>query len=429
MSSNTPASPPPLSTTTTTHRSATAVASANARERRKRELDALKAENEKLKLERDRYLQHIDELQAKVNEMREKDGELDVQLENELLKAQLKEHATFVEALIHQAKFGPPAITLSPEHDKIKLYRQGADFAVQQVLSLLTRSVKQSSEWTLGRFNRKISAPFAVSYQIIPDFIKTSETRLNLRTDLVFEAKPEQVLAQYMNLWTNDEMLKTFFRGSNFRPSSDLTQITHNVTLLNDSLTTNGETLGALHTREETGTKGIDMLFAFSKKKVDVAYGTLVGTSLHCSLLEPWKRESVLLLARSSQKHDETTNSNYSLWVEGCIAWEQEPGLCRMTTIVSVPENWVLFAKAIVFDEFIHNGVVNDKFLELTERFMESMKGSSVTSSSSSSSSSNYNMGGRSSYSNNSSSSSGTNNSSSNNYNNDGNIKKLKQSE
>lgn len=194
-----------------------AYASKRAREKRKQEVESLKKENERLRLEREMFLQHMEELQNKVIEMREKDGDVDLVLENELLKTQLEEHRLFIQNLTKMGLISPS----SSAEEKKKLYRQGVDYALNKIQSLLSSAVRQASEWKLAKTTPEVSlvpgSVFQVHYQVVPDFSESNVavSRLNVRSDHFIPNVDAKFAADfYWSLWTNIDLVRTFFQNS-----------------------------------------------------------------------------------------------------------------------------------------------------------------------------------------------------------------------
>jgi predicted nuclease with TOPRIM domain len=84
-------------------------ASRKLRKRKKVEEEELRKENDRLREERLRLLRHINDLEAKLNEL----VEPDLDLENELLKAQLEQHRGFIDGFLQQLSVVEPSGTAS----------------------------------------------------------------------------------------------------------------------------------------------------------------------------------------------------------------------------------------------------------------------------------------------------------------------------
>jgi hypothetical protein len=279
-------------------------------------------------------LAHIEDLQAKVIEMREREGDVDLVLENELLKAQLEEHKGFVQGLIRMGGNVPAGNLV----EKKKLYRQGADYAVSKVQALLASTVRSSGEWRRAHVSPELLSMFpegadlALWYQIVSDFSSTSASssapnppaqRLNIRCDqIVPNCTANHVAETYWALWTDLQVVRDFFRHTTHVNPTDVTTsvVFHDETgsilprpvsittkiesstpssttatmalVVNNnnnatSTTTNGnrevknvieeEALATLHTREniEGGPHVMNNVFVASKSRVAIAKGSL----------------------------------------------------------------------------------------------------------------------------------------------------------
>ncbi len=194
-------------------RSASARASKAAREKRKQMLNELIDENKKLLQEREQFLQKIDDLQTKIQEIRESEGDVDVFMENELLKSQLQEHKFFVSSLMKMASGVP-----TKQADRYRLYRQGADYGVTSFLSILDRSTRQilsenDNPWTIApmEFTQSLGSSGGIScrYQFVDDAQIPDKKRLVLRFDHVRkDCKAADVADIYWSVWTNISLLK-----------------------------------------------------------------------------------------------------------------------------------------------------------------------------------------------------------------------------
>mmetsp|Transcript_18885 Transcript_18885/g.32834 ORF Transcript_18885/g.32834 Transcript_18885/m.32834 type:complete len:417 (+) Transcript_18885:112-1362(+) len=221
-------------------RRAVAKASKTARQKKKREMAVLLEENKRLHAERAEFLQKIEDLVAKVQEMRE-GGDIDTHIENELLKAQLEEYKTFVGALQRMATGIP-----TNDDTKRRLYKKGADYAISCVLSLLTRSVREKSLWQRGKLPVEIAVKdgktnLAMWFRYIHDFKPESSNlsphsglapggkgsgnavgatgstgggvRLQVRVDqLIPGVDPKSLADVYWSLWNDQNVTQQFFQ-------------------------------------------------------------------------------------------------------------------------------------------------------------------------------------------------------------------------
>lgn len=358
----------------TSSKSKVAQASKNARERRKKEFETLMEENQKLREEREKYLLRIEHLQLKVVEMREDEGDIDLQLENELLKAQLSEHSLFVNGLIKMSD-GVPTSAL----EKKQLYRQGADYANVHITSLLTRSVRLSGQWQSGKVPSCGSdLQLSVCFQHVVD-PASGARRLNMRTDQVFPfpATADMVSAVYWSLWTNNDVVRSLIEESNMSASGISTStILHSDELNSDS----DESLATLYTRDENQ----HHVFVASKRETSIARGSLAvaidGDDVQGELAQPWKRRKCQMCARSNTNvnrlqevegnalaKQELNNPTY---VEGCAVWDLDGDRgCRVAAIMSIVDGFKV-GNFCGFDMVSADGAVSESFVALSRAFM-----------------------------------------------------------
>lgn len=118
-------------------KAAVAAASRATRAKKKREMEALRERNVELLRERQEFKKIVANLQLKAQANREA-GEIDLETENKLLRAELQEHKTFI-AQFKRLADGIPVSTTAKNVATLK----GAKAAVGQVLGLLnTRYVE-----------------------------------------------------------------------------------------------------------------------------------------------------------------------------------------------------------------------------------------------------------------------------------------------
>ena len=380
-----------------TNKSKVAVASKNARERRKKELETLLEENSKLKEERERFLQHIEMLQEKVIEMREKEGDIDLQLENDLLKAQLSEHSLFISALMRMANGVPTS-----DAEKRQLYRQGADYAVAHINSLLSRSVRLAGEWKIAKIPHALGASMAVWFQHVTD-PGSGLRRLNLRADhIIPNVSADVVSSLYWSLWTSQAALQEIFQGSYV----DATEISNEV-ILHDELVLNPnegqdreESLATVYTRDEKA----HHVFIASKREQSIARGSLalamIGDDVGGQMIQPWKRRKCKMCARSNtnvnrlQENDPVIASHSSssscpslsisslnnpTYIEGSVAWDLDDNRgCRIASVLSLVEGFTV-GKFDAFALIAPDGSVSDNFATFIRSFLTMLRSHEYT--------------------------------------------------
>ena len=379
-------------------------ASKRAREKRKQEVESLKKENEKLRLEREMFLQHMEDLQNKVIEMREKDGDVDLVLENELLKTQLEEHRLFIQNLTKMGLVSPSSST----EEKKKLYRQGVDYALNKIQSLLSSTTRQSSEWKLAKSTPEVNlipgTVFQVHYQVVPDFSESNVavSRLNIRSDHFIPNVDAKFAGDfYWSLWTNIDLVRMFFQNSPATTNNFVDVTLHDELMEEEEIVADAslvlgvkslknnlmqrEKLCTICTKEQVFSEpssssstsvnneepGImNNIFVACKGIADFSLSTLNipefslpdesnsssgkkkkrktndgNANVDEASFGNNKRVSTYLCARSSTRQDpnDDFHSISSLYVEGSVCWnvEGENG-CRISSIISFPETFPL---------------------------------------------------------------------------------------
>jgi len=161
---------------TNKRRAAVAAASRATRAKRKRELEDLRLKNIQLEKERDKFLSTIADLQMKVQSLRET-GSVDLRMENDLLRAELKEHKNFI-ANFKRIADGMPASNSA----KKVMIKQGSDTAISQVLGLLATSMVDPS-WKRGHVHEH--PELLLMYQCLPHGVPHELTkRMSVRVDV-----------------------------------------------------------------------------------------------------------------------------------------------------------------------------------------------------------------------------------------------------
>uniref|UniRef100_A0A7S3PPU3 BZIP domain-containing protein n=1 Tax=Aplanochytrium stocchinoi TaxID=215587 RepID=A0A7S3PPU3_9STRA len=180
-------------------RAAVAAASRATRAKKKRQLEDLRDQHIKLKQEREEFLSKIAELQMNVQSLRNA-GSTDLRMENDLLRAELKEHKAFI-AQLKRVADGLPTTNIS----KRVLMLRGANSAVSQVLGLLSTSMVDPS-WTAGNILKY--PQIKMKYQRLPHG-STSKTarRVTFRLDIPFAPIPAEGIAEVIwNTWEKADL-------------------------------------------------------------------------------------------------------------------------------------------------------------------------------------------------------------------------------
>eukprot|EP00924_Labyrinthula_sp_SR-Ha-C_P000972 snap_masked-scaffold_7-processed-gene-9.11-mRNA-1 protein AED:1.00 eAED:1.00 QI:0/-1/0/0/-1/1/1/0/669 len=195
-----------------------AEASRATRAKRKREMEDLKQRNKRLEVERETFLTTIQELQVKIQSLRQSGG-IDLRLENDLLKAELAEHKRFINDFKNIA-------TQSPTKNSAKkvLIVQSSDTAVSQVLGLVASSMVDPS-WVYGvcrafplvqlRFQR---LPFGTS--------AVTAKRTTIRADFPFIPVKRDILAEYSwRKWNDPQFTIRMMNATNPKKTFSVKQV------------------------------------------------------------------------------------------------------------------------------------------------------------------------------------------------------------
>mmetsp|Transcript_2812 Transcript_2812/g.6569 ORF Transcript_2812/g.6569 Transcript_2812/m.6569 type:complete len:581 (+) Transcript_2812:894-2636(+) len=183
-------------------------ASRKAREKRKNQVSELQEENDRLRNERAGFLKTIDDLQRKVNEFRSA-GQVNVQMENDLLRAQLREHKEFLRGCF-QLQHGLPSSDVAFKH----LYTQGQSFAQTHVHSILSQSAQES--WVPTKFPSSYFETLTPGYNVTACHRKIDTPNnkcMMLRIDFAFKDLSADIVAEaYWRMWSDAEMVQDGFK-------------------------------------------------------------------------------------------------------------------------------------------------------------------------------------------------------------------------
>mmetsp|Transcript_3434 Transcript_3434/g.3910 ORF Transcript_3434/g.3910 Transcript_3434/m.3910 type:complete len:476 (-) Transcript_3434:367-1794(-) len=385
-----------------------AKASKTAREKRRKEVELLRKENKRLKSERAQFLNKIEELNASVQQMRESGG-IDLHIENELIKAQLEEHKRFVGGLMKMASGMP-----STENSRKRLYKQGADYAANHVLSLLVRSVKERPLWKRASITKETldslgtGGKFGVWYRYVDDIEdarkpERRKRRLNIRLDHILpNVEGEDIASLYWELWNHKGRVMEFAKRSQHATDFKVEQLMHdNVEPSEDPLERDktDESIVTSYVREKYAGDGsrneYDWVFVGTKRNQELSKAALylpvtieeekLGEGQEIDGLET-ERVKCNVLARSTTTHHEIPMASSenggkpvhrinSLYVEGMVAWDidgnnkrSDHKRCRMIAVLSIPESFRIGWLGGPQDIITPQGKLTEKF----EGFMKS---------------------------------------------------------
>jgi len=289
------------------------------------------------------------------------------------------------------------------EAEKRQLYRQGADYAIAHISSLLSRSVRLAGEWRQAKMPESVKY-MAVWYQHITD-PGTGLRRLNLRSDQILpNVSADVVSSLYWSLWTSEAIVREFFESSNV----DAADISSRV-VLHDELRSTAvqedtedkeESLATLYTRDDRA----HHVFIASKRDQWIARGSLAlamaGDNVDGQMIQPWKRRKCKMCARSntninrlqqnsvplesssSSSSESASNAavplNNPTYIEGSVAWDLDDNRgCRMASVVSLIEGFRV-GKFDAFELITKDGWVSDKFVAFIRSFSSMLKMHSV---------------------------------------------------
>jgi hypothetical protein len=344
-----------------------AAASRMSRARRKRELEDLRDENERLREERSQFLAKIGELQLKVESLREQ-GSSDMRVENELLRAQLEEHKRFVSCFKRLSEGAPSSVNA-----RHAIYRQGADTAHAHVLGLISQS--QADDWQQATVPLEADLPyqnFSVFYKFKDDYGSASgggagepggrpaRRRLNLRVDVLFPGIDAASLSDFF--WDSFSNSATQQRLYNVK-GVEVTQLTDDMPDANTKM---------LYYRERwEGEKDQDLVLICNRRRKELAKSTL-GLP-HANKAKPAVgKVAAVVMAMSTTQHSaapeyENARRITSMFVQGAVMWNSSAD-SRLCVVFSFPDNVRLKAIHSIEDVLV-DGCITTKFVDILKSY------------------------------------------------------------
>jgi len=178
------------------------------REKKKQMQDQLKWRHEELTTERDIYLRRIAELQAQVEALRH-EGSVDLEKENELLRAEVLKHRQFLQSLIDTLKNLPD----TKEDEKIRLLQNGIDSMIGQSLGMAHTSLtwKDLKPLIIDQ-DHVIQGKF----QYLPLGCQSKDAkRVNIRNTEVFRnVSPAKAMGRFFNFFQSFEAINEYLQRS-----------------------------------------------------------------------------------------------------------------------------------------------------------------------------------------------------------------------
>ncbi|GBG26728.1 Hypothetical Protein FCC1311_029492 [Hondaea fermentalgiana] len=355
-----------------------AAASRMSRARRKRELEDLRDENERLREERSQFLAKIGELQLKVESLREQ-GSTDMRIENELLRAQLEEHKRFV-ACFKRLSEGAPS-SVNARH---AIYKQGADTAQAHVLGLVSQS--QADQWTQATVPLEADLPYqnlSVFYKFIDEYgsIKKEgpgsgpggpstpgekpRRRLNVRVDVLFPGIDAASLSEFF--WESFSNTATTQRLYSVRGVE--------ITPLTDDMPDKDTKM--LYYRERwNDEKDQDLVLICNRRRKELAKSTLALP--YGSKTKPAVgKVAAMIMALSTTQHSaapeyENANRINSLFVQGAIIWNVLAD-SRLCVVFSFPDDIKLKAINSIDDVINSEGAITMKFVDILKSYRQEL--------------------------------------------------------
>mmetsp|Transcript_13010 Transcript_13010/g.21068 ORF Transcript_13010/g.21068 Transcript_13010/m.21068 type:complete len:452 (-) Transcript_13010:52-1407(-) len=343
-----------------------AAASRMSRARRKRELEDLRDENERLREERSQFLSKIGELQLKVESLREQ-GSTDMRIENELLRAQLEEHKRFVSCFKRLSEGAP-----SSKNARHAIYKQGADTAQSHVLGIISQS--QAEGWKAASIPVDADLPyqnFSVFYKFKDEYgsVKsekgnpqksTPRRRLNVRVDVVFPGIDAASLSDFF--WDSFSNTATQQRLYSVK-GMEVTQLT-------DDMPDKDTKMLYYRERWDKG-KDQDLVLICNRRRKELAKSTLALPNAKKNKPAVGK-VAAMIMAMSTTQHSaapEYDNANRitSMFVQGCVMWNVMAD-SRLCVVFSFPDDIKLKMIESV-DDVIKDGVITMKFVEILKSY------------------------------------------------------------
>ena len=178
-------------------RALVAAASRATRAKRKKEKEYLKERNQRLEIEREKYLQKIAQLQPEVQMLRD-NGAIDLAKENDLLRTEIRKHKAFIFNIVSATK---QAVDVTPE-EKYRHIKNGVDSGIGQVVGLAYTSVADTKTWFDSSLKAE-SGTLNARVQLLPiESAQTNPKRVNIRVDMPDRPEnPEQLRAKLWHTW------------------------------------------------------------------------------------------------------------------------------------------------------------------------------------------------------------------------------------
>lgn len=333
------------------------------REKRKREIDDLRKSNAELMQERREFRKIVADLQLQVQANREA-GEIDLETENELLRAELQEHKSFIAQFKRLADGS--AVSNTAKHVATL---KGAKAAVGQVLGLINTSTVDPS-WKRGK--SRLHPELGVLYQRLPlgSSVKTA-SRINMRVDVPpFQASIDHLHQIQWRVWSDSDLSSRLSRhfgevrekeikevdldldDIECEPDSKVKVYYYREKRVRENDEPGGDT-GEETTAERTDT--LDTIFLITSKKQDLPYNALPvehslseeGSRVPKPAEDP-KVYPTIVMATTSTQHSKDIVSTKpgvhrieSALLEGMVLRQMENGLVSATYMSSYPLNLV----------------------------------------------------------------------------------------
>eukprot|EP00924_Labyrinthula_sp_SR-Ha-C_P009478 maker-scaffold_2-snap-gene-25.58-mRNA-1 protein AED:0.01 eAED:0.01 QI:159/1/1/1/1/1/5/221/470 len=310
-----------------------AEASRMSRARRKRELEDLRDENEKLRDERSQFLAKISELQTRVEHLKSLTSS-ELQVENELLKAQLDQHKSFVNQFRQLSNEAPTA-----ENAKSSIFKQAIETAHARVQGIIASS--QTGEWKQATIPVNSGLPFqnfSIYYNLKQvgnneNPAATPEEILEIRIDFLFEGIDPGVASEKMwHLFGQSSQVKNLFAFDHLEVTP-IKDIQLDTGYLEDSQVLYYKQRGKTET---------DLTMVMNKQRKNLALSTLALPNTHPSKLPVGKVSTVSMIGTTTDNIVgpilENPRSDRRTIVYGFVVWSSGTN-CRVCLCYYLPDN------------------------------------------------------------------------------------------
>ncbi|GBG33301.1 Hypothetical Protein FCC1311_095252 [Hondaea fermentalgiana] len=174
-----------------------------SRLKRKADVEHLRRRNAELEANREMYLERIAQLQMEVSTLRH-DNCIDIDKENQLLRAEIRKHRAFIEEIVNVVD-GTPGMVLE---ERVRMLKTGIESSMGQVIGLMHTSTSWRS---LEPLLLDGGIRMQLSYEVLPHNAPSHKVkRLNIRAEIHnIDVAPEYLADEAWKLVGDLEKMRT----------------------------------------------------------------------------------------------------------------------------------------------------------------------------------------------------------------------------